>query len=481
MFLYFLFSLAIFFFGFDYWSEGDWLTISDMRYVTRITESNKFVYVLTTGGILRWDKFSRRWLFPYSWQDILGEERGYEMFVSGSRVYIRTERGYYVTTEPIAPGQRFEQINPPERSNIANSSCPDEFPLYIPPLGFLFAQDGVIIDPNFNRYPVSTCYVDRMNNLWLGSWGLGVWLVDRRTLTMEPKPIGLGEADVRSIFISMSGVWFGGKPYGRESGGITLWDRKADRWSVFDSRFIPDMGTNNVYDIIGNDRLTFFATDLGLLIFDNERSRWKRYSYRDGLMDENLTSLLLLGDTLFIGHRCGLSYLILSSRAIIRVTTPDYPRVNKMTVYKGRVYVATEEGAFWFDGKGLTQLRTPDGYLEFRVYGVDHDSNGLWFVSDRGILFLEPEKNTRLIFPREAFSYDYVNDVLVSERYIWLATNDGVFKIRKGDMRQFKYKRVDGLLSDFVHCVREDGDYVWFGTDSGAVRYLWNKPERYDW
>ncbi|MGB9561192.1 MAG: hypothetical protein ACPL6C_00105, partial [bacterium] len=349
------------------------------------------------------------------------------------------------------------------------------------PVGFIFTQDGVIIDPYFNRYPVSFCYSDRSNNLWLGTWGLGIWLVDTRAMTMEPKPIGLADANVRAIFINPSGIWFGGKPEGKESGGITFWDRKSDKWRIFDARLIRDMGTNNVYDIVSNSRYTFFATDLGLLSFDNVTQRWHRYTFRDGLQDEFLTSLLLKGDTLFIGQRCGLSLLEISSMKIKPITPPDYPKVNKMAVFKGRVYVATSEGAFWFNGKGLTQIHTPDGYLGFRVYGVDDDSNGVWFVSDKGFLFLEPETGKIITFPREEFVYEDPFDMMVMERYIWLTTSAGVIKIRKEDMHYFRYTSRDGLVSNIVYTIERDGDYVWFGTDSGATRYLWNKPERIDW
>ncbi|MGB9561191.1 MAG: hypothetical protein ACPL6C_00100, partial [bacterium] len=118
---YMLFSfLTIILFGFDYWGESDWLTISDMRYVTRIAESNRFIYVSTTGGVLRWDKFSKKWLFPYSWMDIIGEERVYELFVSGSNLILRTNGGYYITPEPFQADRRFSRLDNPSGLNLSS-------------------------------------------------------------------------------------------------------------------------------------------------------------------------------------------------------------------------------------------------------------------------------------------------------------------------------------------------------------------------
>jgi len=462
------------------WEIGEWITISDMRYVTNISESHKYIYVSTTNGLLMWDKMSGRWLFPYSWQDLLGEEKVYYARVFGANLFIRTETGVYALRETNI-GTQAPRLVSFQPENIRINQCPEQFPLYLPPPQYIFKQDGIIMDPDFVQYPVSACLIDRAGNLWLGTWGLGTWFVDTKTLKMEMQPIGLQNENVRAIFINSRGIWFGGEVLGQTTCGVTFWNRKKDVWNFFNSHIYRDMGTDNIYAITGNDTLVFFGTQLGLLVYNSNTERWKRYSTRDGLPYNEITSLCLKNDTLFIGLQTGIAIFDLKTRKCAPVSPSSYPKVNKMAVYKDRIYFATDEGAFYFNGKFPVQIRTPDGYLEYRVYAVQADSNGLWFATDRGLLFYNPATDERRTFPAEIYLPEYVNDMLNTTRYIWFATNSGVVKLRKNDMRFYRYTTSDGLASNIVYTLAEDGDYIWFGTSKGATRYLWNKESRIDW
>jgi hypothetical protein len=55
-----------------------------------------------------------------------------------------------------------------------------------------------------------------------------------------------------------------------------------------------------------------------------------------------------------------------------------------------------------------------------------------------------------------------------------------VWRYLRGKRTWRLYTRQDGLLHDFVYDMEIDGDYIWFGTEGGVTRFLWNNPVRID-
>ena len=174
----------------DYWESSRWINLSSYRYVTSISESKKFIYVASPTGFVRYDKNKSKWLLPYSWQDLIGEEQAYESIVSGPNILIRSPRGIYAIREDYF-GHRYPVYTELPFKRLTQDNCPESFPLYLPPPGYIFKQEGIIMTPSFNEYPVSFCHTDWHGDLWLGTWGNGVWRVDKRMMKMQPMPMAM--------------------------------------------------------------------------------------------------------------------------------------------------------------------------------------------------------------------------------------------------------------------------------------------------
>ena len=55
--------------------EGDWVNYTNFRYVTSAAMDQTTVYFGTTGGIIRFDKFSKEWLDPLTVTDGIPDSR----------------------------------------------------------------------------------------------------------------------------------------------------------------------------------------------------------------------------------------------------------------------------------------------------------------------------------------------------------------------------------------------------------------------
>ena len=55
--------------------EGDWVTYTNFRYVTSAAMDQTTVYFATTGGVIRFDKFTKEWLDPLTITDGLPDSR----------------------------------------------------------------------------------------------------------------------------------------------------------------------------------------------------------------------------------------------------------------------------------------------------------------------------------------------------------------------------------------------------------------------
>ncbi len=472
---YFL-CLLVFLLGFaDYWESSRWITLTSYRNITSISESNKFIYVSSPNGFVRWDKDKEQWLFPYTWQDLIGEELAYESIVSGPNILIRTSNGIYAIREKYL-GEREPVYTELPFDRLTRDNCPDTFPLYIPPPGYIFKQEGIIMTPNFNEYAISFCHEDWSGKQWLGTWGDGVWRADPRSLRMKPLPVGLATESVYCMFTEGDEYWFGSD---NPDGGITLWKKNNSRWEYFESRDNPFIPTNVVNDITTIDSTVYFATPNGLLSYNKQSATWRWI--HSSVFSGECRTLINKNDTLFVGTEDGVSILCDNAPEGVRITEVGFPAVNKFTIWNGRLYAASDEGGFWFNGKFMVQIHTPDGYLKGEVWATTSDSDGVWFVSDLGLLHYNQKTEERSTWAYDAYINSLVYDMVATDRYVWLATENGVLKLRKEDEKWFSYSPEDGLAGNPVYHIVPDGDYIWFGTSEGATRFFWNDPSRVDW
>lgn len=351
---------------------------------------------------------------------------------------------------------------------------------------------------------VSAIYEDRDHNIWVGtSRGLNVF--DRATgffsrVLEEPRVAGRpGELNVKFIFEdSRSQLWIG--TYG---GGLGLLDRKT--------------GTLTSYRNAGNDVLLSVAEDNqgrlwigtengGLLIFDMEKESFVNYRQNDtdqtSLSSNTVNSVMRdLAGNMWLGTRNGGANVVNAEgrkfghyRHLQGVNSLGNNIVNAIFEDSGgRLWVGT-------DGGGLDLLeREKEHFTHFRhvrnnpqtiagdyVLTVAEDSkNDLWIGTwGEGITVFNPDRKQYRHYRHSpdkpgSLSNNYAFYIFRdSKDRMWVGTYGGGLDRYDPTTDSFVHYRHDprnpnSLSSNYVLTIAEDSaGNLWIGTDGGGINRM---------
>ena len=438
------------------------------------------VYIGTTGGVARYDRYRHEWELPLTVSDGLIDNHVEEVIIDPSTddVWFKTKSGYSVFW-PTSNTWREGTFLPDEL--VQNRPDLNPLPELFMPFGFMFFPEGYILDHNHRKYPVTDYWADHWGNLWIGTWGLGVGKADLRTHRLEMYPLGLKEENVNAIAISGDRLWFGGI----HGEGITLYDRGAQTWRYFEAHLIPGLKSDQVRAIIAEDRFVWLGTTYGLSRYDVEKDAWLTYTMFDTLQADEITALEKDGEYLWIGTVSGVSRLNMLSghKEIMNAPPIKFRYVNDIAVGRGFVWFSTDRGIFrWERTTGLwDHFDDGEGLLVGEVHAVSSFGSEIWFASSLGIGCLDTETAHWQRYPAVIFLDNGEPTRLVAtEKAVWAGSTQGVWKFDRRREEWFHFDQRDGLTDNRVQAIALDGDYVWFGTLKGVTRFFWNSPHRFD-
>jgi streptogramin lyase len=162
---------------------------------------------------------------------------------------------------------------------------------------------------------------------------------------------GLSGDVVLSIAVDGDLVWFG--TYGE---GVSCLDVKSGTWKIYrsprkrgDKEAKPEgLGSDIVRDIVVGEGKVWFATSEGLSLFDKASGKWRTFDERDGLVNRDVSCLLLDGERLWVGTRGGLSLYNMADGSWKSFTIVDGLADNSITSLaldpKGNLWVGTIRG-----------------------------------------------------------------------------------------------------------------------------------------
>jgi ligand-binding sensor domain-containing protein len=504
-FLFCILILSSFASGKGMYREGDWVSWSMFRYVTSIAMDFDHVYFGTTGGVIRYDRYEKKWETPFTTSDGLPDNwiRNIAYNPDGNEIWVDTYDGpasYQPVFREWSPEFNFPQ-------NLAKSDTSDlSLPNFFMDYGLTFMPNRSIMDLNLNQYNIMDYLKDDFNDLWIATWGLGAGVAYLPSLQLKMLEFGLYDKDVKTILIDGDDMWFGGLGYGYRSQGITRYNRATETWDYYSAPYTPSLVSNQMNAMEADTKSVWFGTEDGLARFNKRNNNWKSYNTFKGLPDDEVTTLNEDGDILWIGTRLGLAFCDVRKDLIRKV---DDPLLKELYVYSilsdsDFVWVGTERGVYTLDKDQKTWYRfsTPDGLLYGQVRSIakfssdslpwgSQDSSGrktysgkdeIWFGTDMGILGYNPVTNERTVYQSKInFPETYIIKLICDRRYVWVATKNGVLRLDRTLQTWTKYTTLDGLLDNFVQDLVLDGDYIWFGTPEGVTRFFWNNPRYRDY
>lgn len=364
---------------------------------------------------------------------------------------------------------------------------------------------------------VESLICDQEGNLWIGTRGAGVVIIDKEGNFTEYNNDNafsnkLGDNIINALMIDHSGVlWLGTE----SKGAVTLdLNRKKFNHLENNSETGRNLTSNLVTAITGRDNVVWVGTaynGLNYLEFYDDKTILTNHipqiPYDDGRTSSEIISLLLDDrSTLWIGTASNNLVSYRKDRGFNYYFTGGFPFALHQD-RAGDIWVGT-----WGKGLGIikggskeitlfanqpTDSRTLSGNVILSIF--DDQQGHLWVgTKGRGLNFIPLEKikqgyNNFILFEHNGENSILHNDVYCifqdSEGLIWIGTGgglnrldlysnpDNLVELQKGRAKFEAFTEADGLPANLIYGIREDANgNLWISTTKGLSKY--NKKEK---
>lgn len=527
----------------------DWVTYKNSQFVSSITEGREYIYFATNGGILRYQIFGKYWDYPITRSQGLSDEDVdavyYDFFThtlwastsSGLNYSMEGGRRWeLVPNETLAlrPGERILRIGSTSEylwcltssqilkmdhlsgyvvspyADVSNEDVTWGSALLMDgerSLGILkdFSATGgwinnvdVLHGPQMEEVYVSTLYVDRFGDIWVGTWGGSVFFGDFQMRQLEPLSFGPAQTSSEIVLKTEQGIWMAGIDPSSRFSGITRYEPNRGNWDLFRVGYEITFGDDHVYCGTQVENEWWFGTPNGIQIYTPNQDSWVSISQSRGLPDNRITSIAFDGNYVYVGTPTGIVRMSPVSKTRISWKLAD--RIHRRPVYAihwdGRhLWISTDINLWqWQVGTDLVHHygifgNSPEGTVpnpEYKppdimvpVTAIVSSDSVVYFGDEFGILSYHRDRGEwiRLTGESRLIGYQVLSLTLSGENdsLLWMGTSKGIFIVNLNDGYIRHLKKEDGLPSNAIRSSVIDGDIVWFGTPEGLVRFNWKR------
>lgn len=342
-------------------------------------------------------------------------------------------------------------------------------------------------DAQMRSYPISAgARAPDRTEVWLGTWGDGMFQVDPDFNTSTHLPFGLLDRGAGALALAADGIWVGGIGVSQSGrGGVTFVSDNLQTWRwllgpissplngvrvnrmavqgtiawLATDRGLARMDTRNDADFRLWNQLQGLSGDRALSVLTRPGSVWvgtdrgldlvldtatRRSPTRPEIARQLLTgipvhALLATGDTLWIGSDIGLAFLppgattpvraaAASSDARLRHPITAFARIDSL------VYVADSTGLMQFN---LRTGRLDTGFpavglaLLGGITSLEIDDQTLWVGGLKGLVVIDRRTGASRFLAAPGDLPGPVYDIRLTRDYAWVATSDGLVRLRR--------------------------------------------------
>jgi ligand-binding sensor domain-containing protein len=487
--------------------EGDWVTYTNFRYVTSVATDRTVVYFGTTGGVIRYDRYAKKWLDPLTvtdgipddWIDNIAYDPDWD------RIWVATPDGnaYYQPTF-----QRWYRGGDFPLELAHNDFNRKAFPLLNTEFGYSY-HDGMLTDLNMQEFLLTKGVDDGYDNLFVGTWGMGPVVINTRYRDLTIMPYGPYSANISTIITIGDQLWMGDGLGDLTAGAITRFDRSVGEWMWFQPRYVSGLASAKLTSATAQNSTIWLGTEYGLACYDEKNNSFTAYADFSMLPSVAVSSVTKDGRQVFAGTDNGLGYIDgRSSGGISKNTEPSDSmatgdtgsspiaaiglekqrligwHINKVDIIGQYLYLATDRGALrrqLDENAEFEFVNTPNGMLSTEIYDIVSNGDSLYFVTRNDIVIIDLEtEDYSAVTDHSYFGQWQLRRIAVDGRNIWAATDIGLWKYRLKDGFSRLFTVGDGMISDDIRNIALDGDYIWMATPGGLIRFYWNDPGRID-
>ncbi|MBN2090736.1 hypothetical protein JW964_14080 [candidate division KSB1 bacterium] len=482
-----------------HYEQGDWSSYTCGRFVNSIAIGNEFIYFATTGGILRYQVFENKWLYPWTVSNGLAHNRiiavafnestntlwcstpvGVSYYENSSRMWhnlfydeigirsndfihsigfvndqiiLETHDGRILLSSNEYGNLNFNNGN---WQNIPNSNSVAwyghrgksnaELPLLFMSDGYLFDSRGIITDTNMRHFDITYYIFDKWGYIWIGTWGLGAARADTRTQQMELLTFGLMNGNVSALALSNEEFWIGGwdpnyykgTDWGLEN-GLTRWDTRYQTWDYFQAKFITGFNNDQALSIAIDTTQIWIGTEQALVEYNVDRNRWYSFDPRNGLRNNLINDIVFNDDYLWVASPSGID------------------QIEKATLHTDSVAI---------ERVGYDRLR------EIEVFDLELVDSTLWAATKIGLYFYDLSNQTgRFLEGDWSPRTTPVTALGKNSTSIWCGGPDGVYAYNFIKKTWFSSPERNDKFDQRINYIQATDNVVFVATDNGVWKY----------
>ena len=443
------------------------VVVSDFSEVEAVAASSWFVYAATTHGLLIYDRVSRRFRVPVTAID------GYP---SGRVRRAMADPALNAVWLDLGVGAGYVRYDVDGRAwtpGVPTSSAPPltvEAALATAPVADAM-RAAILTDPRLrtHQFTAAAATPDRPE-VFFGTNGLGLVRVDKQTGEWEVLTYGLLAPGVGAVASTPSGVW------AATTAGVGRAQRRGVSWVARDLSATRSteggraaLGFSFLFGrrLLAQGDQLWLASEQGVMRIDSTGAAARTWDFDDAtclaassrgiwvgtrlglsLITANewpqnleprgiaITSLLVAGDTLWVGTSSGLAYVApgradmtipfeLRERASLRVT------VHALARLQDTIVMATERELLWRDPAthAWTSVALPPA-LGIPTALAPGPNGELWIGGTRGLAQAEITRGFVHVYSAPFEIPAAVRDLAIDRDYLWAATDSGLVRIQ---------------------------------------------------
>lgn len=341
---------------------------------------------------------------------------------------------------------------------------------------------------------VRSLALDQENRLWVGTYsGLNIYEEGNDSFaSIENSIIRIGvlsQNSVRCIFKdSQGGMWLG-----TYWGGLNYYHPLCNRFQQIKHIPFYNSLSDNVVSCIVEDKnknLWMGTSDGGLNFYDSATKTYKNYLFNpdtsDGVPFKDIKTVYVdeATDKVYVGAHAGGMMVLhrkIGKKEFYNHQNSDLPSNHIYSIIsdgKGGLWIASLDYLLHFDvdKKHFTVIDKDVEGRPIQKYNLllYRDSKGrIWVGGKMGLSVYDQldtavQANTDFSISMN-LKQSFVNCIHESlSGYIWVGTRNGLFALREGDKELLQYTTDDGLPSNVVYGILEDGyGRLWISTNQG--------------